>query len=698
MPEQPSFNPDQLKPKRTVSAERFEALKKIAELREKLLEAEPDSSEEKKMNKELTKLEKELGNFVQLEDDLDALKSGELEAEAVPQDAAAADLQKNDGIPSETVLEERPARKTISIPEYHTLQEYRLFLSRSNSYSSDWEDPFWEKYYDLSEKERKALLEENAAKAAETALKLGGSDRAHELMQGILEGKLEVEGVNEEKLIEGDVVGRAEYESVANQVLFEDKGALEMFPWLFKPGYGKGMIVAERGSGKTFFVRKLMKQIPTELWLLDKNTLKYSPQSVENPQVIVIDDLHYLLEAKRLDEIDEPSAGRRITNEEILLMFETVIGRAKNLNIKIVFVSNGTAKDLYDRFDKREDQIRFLSILSGCGISDRDIDTIEEGSVKMESVLDAEKLGQNILRFREVMDIDTLKRIKAYLKMNDLPFFQMTGWDEIMKETLRFVNANAEFRARFNRDIDDPEKLILRPDTNFFDNNPMGNEFRENRLRRDRSDPQHYDFKHGEIRPLGSIRELMVVAKQLGGINRATLGIKNGIPSEQFYSAKPIYELKKLGRVMTEDLVPYVELYEDLVKRAGNTTRFEEYCAKKMNVAEDDIPGRSKVFRKAYLVKRSYIKGLKVGDELYDREEKNVVGWKATSRRGKGGVVYTMADITEIGLAIKRKAFSIAGQKGLTPHARKLLSLTEGDRKEEEKAFLEHNLSKELPI
>lgn len=91
----PKFSPEI--PKRKVGAKRFELLKDVAELRSRTLEVEPGSDEERKLNKKLTKLEKSLGSFIDLEDDLDALKEDRLEIDpAIVEEESAKENKENE--------------------------------------------------------------------------------------------------------------------------------------------------------------------------------------------------------------------------------------------------------------------------------------------------------------------------------------------------------------------------------------------------------------------------------------------------------------------------------------------------------------------------------------------------------------------------------------------------------------------------
>jgi len=177
-------------------------------------------------------------------------------------------------------------------------------------------------------------------------------------------------------------IGRAEYENTNNEELFEEylfkvyyedeafigeKATKYVYPWAYDAKNGIGMIIGEKGCGKTFFAKKLAQDLGAELYILDKDNIEYKPLNNNDSSTIIVDDLHYFLQIHRLGKLtDNPI----YTDKEILEIIKDFYKQSEHK--KVVFISDDGISGLYHSFDDKEMQKEFLKIFSNCIVSPDD--------------------------------------------------------------------------------------------------------------------------------------------------------------------------------------------------------------------------------------------------------------------------------------------------------------------------------------
>ncbi|MDD5181865.1 MAG: AAA family ATPase [Candidatus Nanoarchaeia archaeon] len=163
---------------------------------------------------------------------------------------------------------------------------------------------------------------------------------------------------------------RAEYDNSISDC-FEGVPATYMFTPLFKD-YETKLVTGDRGVGKTHLFRLLAKEIPIELYALDKKklikkasveyTLLEKTKDNRKPVLVVVDDLHYLLKSMQLYNIKKGECGE----EKILDNLEQWKEYAKENKAVLAFVADDSIYGLSERFSKDENKKRFLEFFKKC--------------------------------------------------------------------------------------------------------------------------------------------------------------------------------------------------------------------------------------------------------------------------------------------------------------------------------------------
>jgi hypothetical protein len=151
--------------------------------------------------------------------------------------------------------------------------------------------------------------------------------------------------------------------------LFEGKDAKPLRPLLKEGNERTGVIIGPSGSGKTQVVLALSKQMRVRIHELDKGALSekrvsfYQISDVDNPEVIVIDDVHFLLNDMHL---------RGLSEEGVLGELESIADSARKCGAKLILVMDSPISNFAGLFGKEENIKRFLRLVKGCIANESD--------------------------------------------------------------------------------------------------------------------------------------------------------------------------------------------------------------------------------------------------------------------------------------------------------------------------------------
>ena len=208
--------------------------------------------------------------------------------------------------------------------------------------------------------------------------------------------------------------GRAEYEDVRNKNLFERENPSEIFPWASSTsGRKKGILVGKRGIGKTFFIRKLAEEVPSEIYQLDKERLEYKLlEKSANPNLIAVDDLHYLMGVMRLYYLE---GNMRITEKEVLGTLKDLNEKAKREHKKLLYVSDEGPFGLSFNFSEEENKKKFSELLKGCVVTSDDTNFFYR---YLNELFPTE---ENAFAFRKYVSENLAFRLKEEFKVKEIP-------------------------------------------------------------------------------------------------------------------------------------------------------------------------------------------------------------------------------------------------------------------------------------
>lgn len=296
------------------------------------------------------------------------------------------------------------------------------------------------------------------------------------------------------------MVGRAEYEKVEDQELFEGKPALSIFPWLRTKRPGKGMIIGERGLGKTFLALKIAEETPTRMYQLNKKTLDYELyKDASRPRVIIIDDLHYLMQVMRLGYLE---GSPYIREEEVIQILKDISDDAEKEESKLVFVSDEGPGGLSYNFQKERNRKEFLGLFKGC------VCTADDTTLMLNCFGEVYTRSENVYMLREHITDELSVNMRKELGMTDIPLvvppvlFKKNSW----------MHKISGFRLVVSPD--EPERCEA-TDISWF---------REERdVSWTPSRPGEKDsFLYGQEKMI-TVREARVLSDKLGGLSRKNL-------------------------------------------------------------------------------------------------------------------------------------------------------------------------------
>jgi len=308
-------------------------------------------------------------------------------------------------------------------------------------------------------------------------------------------------------------LGRAEYQTTIDDC-FESVPASYILKEALNPEH-VGMVVGDRGSGKTHLLRLLAKEIPLDIYVLDKEsinegTIRYSRSIVsESPKITVVDDLHYLLKTMQLTSYgDNP-----ISEEEVVDKLYGFKEESKRLGSQLIFVSDDGPAGLSMRFQDQEQKARLMRLLEGC------VDTGDDSTIfgnvigkyqytEQQYVVNLNRRG--LKRFFNKRFKQTRQNILRDLNMKDIPFVYFDLHNDYDKILYEF----------------DEERNIVPGKEWGYDEAVV------------------YPIFSPEIK-IASIRELVVVTSDLGEISRKSLKLDIG----ELFSNGLLYSKKEIAKI-----------------------------------------------------------------------------------------------------------------------------------------------------
>ncbi|MBI4017474.1 MAG: hypothetical protein HY366_00845 [Candidatus Aenigmarchaeota archaeon] len=239
--------------------------------------------------------------------------------------------------------------------------------------------------------------------------------------------------------------GRAEYEGEPGRDLFEGVRASSLYPWAsgdaaaaalrFDSMEGMsnteiknalyhadtGLLLGERGIGKTRFARKLASEIPSSFYILDKNTLVYKAvKQPSRPELVIADDLHYLLLAMR----DGVLQNNGLQDEKgVLKMLQDIQAEARDAGAKLIFISDEGPSGLSYNFQNKDNEREFLTMLTGCVATPDD-------DIVLQKAQSADKHGSHysVFRFRDNISNEAALNVRRAFNITDVPYRTLKGY------------------------------------------------------------------------------------------------------------------------------------------------------------------------------------------------------------------------------------------------------------------------------
>ncbi len=356
--------------------------------------------------------------------------------------------------------------------------------------------------------------------------------------------------------------GRAEYEDISGKRLFEGETAISRYPWVAEEGEGKGMIVAERGMGKTFFARKLASEIPSDFYILDKNTFDYKIlDEVSSPKLIIADDLHYQLQAMRLGRLENKKMR---DEEEVLEILKNLDREAKEKKAKIIYISDEGPSGLVNNFQDEKHKKEFLELLDGC------VATGDDASVFIKYLDKYHSNVGNVYNFRSQINEYLALNIRKELGMKDVPLMVPQGL------LTRPPSNNSRFKS--NRLEDRNDLIFIVPSDKMeitewkspegwmeiWPENICRYRYGIGRKRLPLKDDPIKMYRLDGQKLIAPIRELKVVKDELGEVSIKSLGINfevNSTGKETIYKPSDIWKIpeyihKKYSEIAGRDMMP----------------------------------------------------------------------------------------------------------------------------------------------
>jgi hypothetical protein len=239
-------------------------------------------------------------------------------------------------------------------------------------------------------------------------------------------------------------LGRAEFDEEITDC-FEDIPIKYLMAPLLTNSEPK-LIIGSRGVGKTHLLKMLANELPMEIYILDKERIfdgvvSYSPLKTEDePRLVVVDDLHYLLKAMQVIKLETGE----VSESAIIANLEKFKDYAKSKDSTIVFVADEGVSGLSLRF-KEEQRRRFLQLFGNC------VDTADDANFLLKygdnQVISTTR--NNVLNLNERGTLASFNNLNQFLEsvqgqnvLNQSPEFKIELLDASKKFEKKMLSAS----------------------------------------------------------------------------------------------------------------------------------------------------------------------------------------------------------------------------------------------------------------
>jgi hypothetical protein len=188
--------------------------------------------------------------------------------------------------------------------------------------------------------------------------------------------------------------------------------------------------------GKTHLLRLLANEVPIEIYILDKERIfdgvvSYSPiKSKKQPQIVVIDDLHYLLKAMQVIKLETGD----VSEDAIIENLQEFKKYAAEKEATLVFVADEGISGLSLRFEERNRK-RFLELFGNC------IDTPDDANFLMKYFDDLtfSTTRHNVLNLNDRGMLSFYRNMVDYVNSLERNTDQNSGFEkELINASRRF--------------------------------------------------------------------------------------------------------------------------------------------------------------------------------------------------------------------------------------------------------------------
>lgn len=396
-------------------------------------------------------------------------------------------------------------------------------------------------------------------------------------------------------------LGRAEFDENIKDC-FEDIPIKYLMAPLLSNNEPK-LIIGDRGVGKTHLLRLLAKEMPIEIYVLDKEQIfngevaYLTIESQESPALVIIDDLHYLLKAMQVIKLE---AGG-VSEIAIIENLEKFKSYAKNKNATLVFVADEGISGLCLRFEE-QNRKRFLKLFGNC------IDTPDDANFLMKYFENQtfSTTRNNVYYLNDRGTLSFYRNLVDYIGNLDEP---KSGKSDFKKE---LINASKRFEKKLLNASENVVNEFNMTDIPFgmygtlkekFDDityfhyyiNEEGNlspfpylvERKGIPLLTQEIDNRYETYKYTEKTQFASFRQLRILHDVFGEISMKKLNIKLSKSFAEDISG--VHPFETGMKFNMEDLRKIVWIMHDVIRKTIGTHSYKELAARLSNPDYDPL-------------------------------------------------------------------------------------------------------------
>lgn len=393
-------------------------------------------------------------------------------------------------------------------------------------------------------------------------------------------------------------LGRAEFDE-SIQSCFEDIPIQDLMAPLFFNKEPK-LIIGERGVGKTHLLKVLSTKVPIEHYVLDKEQLfdgkvTYTPLESQNePELIIIDDLHYLLKAMYVIKLDSGD----VSEQAIINNLNKFKKYSQKKNSTLVFVSDEGVSGLSLRFDEKNRR-KFLELFGNC------VDTPDDAGFLMKYIKNTifSTTRNNVLNLNNRGTLSFYRNQTDYLK--NVEFNQNELKSELLGKYNRYekklLNASENVVNEFKM-VDIPFGTYGTLNENYDDityfhyfTNDEGNlypfpylvERNGISILTKEIDNRYETYKYSEKTQFASFRQLKILFETFDEITMEKLKIDMGKSFQEEISGNFPFELSM--KFTINDLRKIVWKLHRVIKKTIGTHSYKELASRITNTTYDPL-------------------------------------------------------------------------------------------------------------